>query len=505
MRSRKRVTKWNIFFHYYSIAFAMVSGILIVPLYLKYIPLELYGAWLATGNIVTWLTIVDPGLSDVLRQRVGQAYGAGHKHLLNDYLNSGALLSLVVSTVILLAGMTMSPFIADLISFDDRESANIVANAFLLAVTGSSLMILSFGFTSFNQGLLSSVGIGLIFVVATLTSLLIKIVLLVNGFGLYSIPAGVIIQGSILVCGNIGYIALRYFKESISFKISFKGFWNLAKLSSYNFLGRIGTVIPNHIDSFLVARFLGAEIAPILNLTQKGPTLSKMFVERPPMAMLPAITNAWGNGEYDKVRLHSARLFIIMIWVLGLIATGFILLNKYFVQLWVGSELYAGHQVNLLVCLTVLLSVVVSVTSNIFFALGKIKETSRTHFMQGLLTLIMLYTGVKFFGMTGLVAAQLMSLIIFSSWYFPYKTFQLINFAYSDRKQILNEIIKSSIISLVIIVIFSNIIYIGNWNAFVVYVSAVILLYIIILFLFSKIFRKETINLLRILRSLKIN
>ena len=47
-----------------------------VPLYLKYIPVELYGAWLATGNIVNWLLVVDPGISTVVMQRVGKSYGA---------------------------------------------------------------------------------------------------------------------------------------------------------------------------------------------------------------------------------------------------------------------------------------------------------------------------------------------------------------------------------------------------------------------------------------------
>ena len=66
MRTRTKTTQWNLFFQYTSIVLTVIWSIVLVPLYLKFIPLDIYGAWLATGNIVAWLSIMDPGLSAVL-------------------------------------------------------------------------------------------------------------------------------------------------------------------------------------------------------------------------------------------------------------------------------------------------------------------------------------------------------------------------------------------------------------------------------------------------------
>jgi len=469
----------------------MVWGIMLVPLYLKYISLEIYGTWLATGNIVAWLTVVDPGISDVLRQQVGRSYGAGEIKTLNDYLGSGTLLSFIISAIILLAGLISSNFLVDLIKLNDQNSITIIKNAFIIAVIGSSLMIFSFGFTSFSQGLLSSLGIGLVYVVATLTSLVVNIVLLIKGYGLYSIPISQIFRAIILIAGNIIYIIWRYLQESLKFKVSIRGFSALARLSGYNFLGRLGSVMSTQIDAFLVARYLGAEVAPILKLTKKGPELSSMFVERPPIAMLPAITNAWGSGEYDKVRINTSRLFSIMLWILGLIFTGFILFNQSFVSLWVGSSIYAGNTINLVIVVGVVLSVIVSIFSNIFFALGKIKATSKISFIQSIITVALLYFGVKYFGLIGLVIAQALSMLVFSAWYFPYKTLKFINYDRHLLSQLSREITNVGIISVVITIFFSRIIFISNWASFFLYVFLVALCYAGFLFMISKQFKKE--------------
>lgn len=497
MRSRKKTTKWNIVFHYYTIAFSMVWGILLVPLYLKYIPLNMYGAWLATGNIVAWLTVVDPGISDVLRQQVGRAYGAGEMHNLNDYLCSGTLLSLIISLIILFAGLISSNFIIDLITINGLNNITIIKNAFILAVIGSCLLIFSFGFISFSQGLLSSVGIGLVYVVATITSLVINVVLLIKGYGLYSIPISQIVRALLLIAGNIFYIFWRYLQESLKFRFSIIGFSALAKLSGYNILGRLGNVVSTQIDTFLVARYLGAEVAPILNLTKKGPELSRMFVERPLIAMLPAITNAWGRGEYDKVRTNTSRLFIIILWMLGLIFTGFIIFNKSFVSLWVGQNLYAGNSINILICIAILLSVVVSITSNAFFALGNIKETSKINFTQSIITVAALYVGVKYFGLFGLVLAQVLSLLVYSAWYFPYKTLKFIKYDLSLLKQIQKEIAIAIIISILIAIIFVKLILVTSWISFIIYGVIVVFTYMVFLLLLSRSFRTEVSTFLK--------
>ena len=74
--NRTRTTSWNLFFHYVAIGMMFLNGVVLVPLYLARIPLETYGYWMATGNILAWLSLVDPGFSAIIHQREATSYGA---------------------------------------------------------------------------------------------------------------------------------------------------------------------------------------------------------------------------------------------------------------------------------------------------------------------------------------------------------------------------------------------------------------------------------------------
>ncbi|SHG28724.1 Membrane protein involved in the export of O-antigen and teichoic acid [Flavobacterium fluvii] len=497
MRSRKKTTKINLFFQYYAFIYSIILGIFLVPLYLKYISLEIYGGWLATGNIVAWLTVIDPGISDVLRQQAGKAYGADEKQKLNGLLGSGTLLSLIVSILVLIIGLVLTNYIVDLISIRDINSIIVLKNAFVLAVVGTSLMIFSYGFISFNQGILSSMGVGVIFVVGTVISLIVNITLLMYGYGVYSIPIAQIFFALILIFGNIAYIFWRYIDESLKFRFSISGFLDLTKLTGYNVFGRLGSVMSTQIDTLLVARYLGAEIAPILSFTKKGPELSRMFIDRNVIAMQPAVTNAWESGEYDKVRINTSRLYFIIIWVLGLIFTNFIIFNKYFVSLWVGKNLFAGNTVNVIISINIILAVLVNMSSNILFALGKIKQTSKINFVQSILTVITLFIGVKYFGLYGLVLAQVLSTLVFSAWYFPYKTFKIINYNKDTLIKLVKEIVIVFSITIGCIIVAAKLGALTNWIVFFTYVIVVVLIYLLLLSILSKAFRREISGILK--------
>jgi O-antigen/teichoic acid export membrane protein len=504
VKSRKIATLWNIFFHYYAFIFAIIWGIIMVPLYLKHISLEIYGGWLASGNIISWLTIIDPGLSDVLRQKVALAYGAKNKNKLQQLFWSGITFSAIIAIVALIIGISVSFFVFDFINIKNQGIIEILSKNFILATIGSSLMIFSYGLVSYNQGLLSSKGIGMIHMFSTLLSLITNIYLINVGYGIYAITISQILCALVIILGNIGYLILRFIKESISFSWSLSELIPLMKLSSYNILGKLGNIIANQTDILLVTRFLGPEISPVINLTKKGPELSRMFVERPAIAMQPAITHAWGSGEKEKISFFISRLFKIMIWMIGLLFIGFVVLNKSFVSLWVGSKLYTGDTINFLLCLSLIFSILISINSNFLFALGNIKKTSQINFFQSILTIFCLFLGIKYFGLLGLVLGQSIAMLLFSVWYFPYKTFQCIKFSKYELTNMRNELIFVMGISGLIFLLFHRIQVINDWYLFSYTVLLIIIIYVLLLYSVSKLFREELKTVLNHKRKMKI-
>jgi O-antigen/teichoic acid export membrane protein len=496
MRSRRRTTKWNLVFQCTAIALVLVSGVVLVPLYLRFIPLDLYGAWLATGNVLAWLTMVDPGLSAVLQQRAGMAYGKGDVGELNGLLTGGVLLSGAISLVVLVAGFASSRFVIGWLNLTATPENTVVERAFALAVVGTAMMIFSYGITAFNIGLQSSLGIGLVFVATMVTSLVLTIVLLYRGVGLLALPIGLIVRGAGLTLGNAGYLLWRYADEEMRFRISLRGVGALARLSSYTFLGRGMGVIVANLDVFVLTRYLGAELAPVYALTCKAPGMSRMVLERPSVAFMPAISNLIGAGEIEKARTVLLRLMRIYIWLLGLIAGGFLLLNDDFVALWVGPALFAGHTINVAIVLSLVVAATNTSLGNLCFSMGNVKGNSMATLAQGVIAVPLMLLGVWYWGMLGVAFAPLVAMLAVSAWYYPFAFSRLLKLEKVDLLAMAREV---AAVTIAVVISMRAIFWVPatTWPIFALAIIAFSIIYLAVLVSLSRVFRAEASGVVR--------
>jgi O-antigen/teichoic acid export membrane protein len=467
-----------------------------VPLYLRFIPLDLYGAWLATGNILAWLTVIDPGLSSVLQQRAAVAYGKGDVAELTALLTGGVLLSGAISLLVLVAGLISSRFLIGWLNLSTTPDIEIVEQAFTLAVVGSALMFFSYGLTAFNQGLQSSLGIGLVFVTTMMVSLALTVVLLYQRAGLLALPIGLVVRGVGLTIGNAGYLLWRFVGEKMRYRFSVQGAGTLARLSSYTFLGRGAGVIATNLDAFVLTRYLGPEVAPVFVLTRKAPDMSRMFLERPAIAFMPAVSSLVGAGEMERARAVLLRLLRLILWLMGLIAGGFLAFNSEFVALWVGSRFFAGGVVNLFIVLTLVATAVTSALSNLCFALGNIKGNSIASLAQGLLSVPLMVLGARHWGMLGVAVAPLVGMAAVSAWYYPAAFSRLLKL---ERADLLAMVREGAAVMVATMVAMGALFWVtaAAWPVFVLAVGAFGAVYSAVLGGMSPVFRAEVIGLLR--------
>ncbi len=93
------------------LAIALIEGVVLVPVYLNFIGTSLYGAWLATGTLVTYMGLLHFGVNAVIIQKISYAVGRNDKVLIDRYVTNGlaiglffaifpALLAILVSGVL---------------------------------------------------------------------------------------------------------------------------------------------------------------------------------------------------------------------------------------------------------------------------------------------------------------------------------------------------------------------------------------------------------------------
>ena len=503
-RSRRTTTKWNLFFHYAYFVVAVFTGIVLVPFYLRHIAVDVYGAWLASGNILAWLTMIDPGLSTVLQQKVGVAYGSKKYNLLSGLVTAGFVLSFCVALIIVVAGLVSSHYLLTWLNLGSEIDGALIVKAFSWAAFGSALMVLSFGITSVNQGLQSSVGIGVIFMVATAAYIGTAIVLLHLGWGLLALPISVLARASILIIGNGVYLLVRFRQEKIPLHFDFSAVPSIMKLGMYTFAGRATGLVAANMDAFVLARYLGPETTAMFMLTKKPPDTSRMVIERPSTAVMPAISHVVGAGELQKARSAILQMMNFVLWGLGLMVAGFIALNKSFVTLWVGSALYVGSGVNAAVIMTVAATAFVAVLANICFALGNIKGNSLVSLAQGLVAIPLMYAGARYAGIIGVALAPLFAYMLTAFWYYPKVLRKLLSLQKAEVKVIFFEAAKVSISAIITILVVFLIPGKIQWLIFIGKAILLMTLYTVLVAALSKALREEMRRVLNLMRG-KLN
>jgi O-antigen/teichoic acid export membrane protein len=121
-----------------------------------------------------------------------------------------------------------------------------------------------------------------------------------------------------------------------------------------------------------------------------------------------------GAGELDSKRTQLLRFMTFSVWMTFLAFCGLLSLNQAFVNLWVGSSLYAGWTTNLALALGLITLSASALFSNLTYALGSFRSTSLILAAQSILSLFAMVVGAYFYGLPGVAGGAALGGLISS-------------------------------------------------------------------------------------------
>lgn len=482
--SRKKSTFWNLVFSYSTVLYGVISGFILVPLYLVYIPVELYGAWLASGSVLNWLSVVDPGLSTIVTQRVGKSYGSGNLEAVFAYAFWGILITTCIIAFVMFLGFE----IAIKIPFWTRVSegsgfAEELQNNFMLAVLATSLTLMAFAVGSVNIGMQATFINGINYLSANILSLLATVILLFLDAGLWAITIGLLIRAIVFLVGGLLCMCRLFFITNITPNIKIKYAKDIFSLMSFTSIGRIGEIITKNADAILIARFVGVQSVPVYMLSQKGFSVAEMLLNRMAHGLSPSLSHLDGEaGKGRKVNEVVLGILMINIWMLPLAFIGFFTLNESFIKLWVGNEFFVGNAISTLMCCLFMFSTLSTLMFVVCVALGDIKNSAIIRFFQSIVILTLLFAGLYYIGLIGAVLAPLVGYLCFSVWYFPISITKLAKITKTDWHFLSQEIFYSTCTAILTFFIVNHIMSLPlSWTAFIAFVFVTFFIYFIML------------------------
>lgn len=410
-----------------------------MPFYLIYIDQDLYGYWLAMASVTIWLSAVDPGFSDVIRQQTAKAFGQKDYSLVISVASASMLLGMMFSCSMGAIGFIWSDHIAVLLNINNADTAVTINNVFRMVVAGNTMLLLGFSFVAVSQGLQQGKGCGVISLFANILSIIVIYVALVKGQGIYALALGPIVFGSSLLLGQSCYAAWNLKAIGAPFKFSILEFTRLWKLSWINFVGKIARVVSDSVDNFLIARTLGPGQVVIFELTRRGPKFCGSFMGRIGNAASASIAHLHGEGDSERLRYWGLRITQTVLWLLAIFTGCFLALNREFISLWIGEQFYAGFINNGFIILWISSLLVMNLLNVLVFSTGAIGQSSRVNVVYTIVLIPAIVSGIYLAGITGLAVGGLISTIIVF-YYYQWPLFQkTFNFRKKEQLSLVRE------------------------------------------------------------------
>lgn len=417
-KSRKVQSVVNLISLYFSVALSISQGIILTPLYLKYIPPSLYGAWLASGNVLAWICMLDPGISRILQQRTAYMFGRGELDKLGGVIGTGLFLGTFFALLPLLA-IPFSGNIAGMFKLVPAEHAQLTV-AFTWALVSTSLMIAMYQPSAANLGLQQGLSSGLSYSAATIAGIIITYFMLRGGSGLIALPVGMTVRALLMLGFNAGWM-LHWCRKNLGSKvaISRSELRKYSTLSSFTFIERLISGLLTQSDKFIAARLISNQVAMVYSLSGCAFEPVKMGADRLLPAFLPGLAHLSGEGNRERLQEVCKRLMNIVAYVISVGTACVVALNFVFVKLWVGSANFGGQKLTLMFALLTISNVLFLALAETTFAVGGVGPIEVMRAVEAVVRIILQLTLLKYLGIIGIPLGGCIGMMLVSGIYLP--------------------------------------------------------------------------------------
>jgi O-antigen/teichoic acid export membrane protein len=319
---------------------ALVSFIS-VPLTVRYLGAERYGAWVTISTAMAWIAIADLGLSSSVLNAVSQGYAKDNRKLAGDYIAAG-FWSLVVVTVVLSA--VFYP-IWRVVSWDrvfnvhsDLARAEVgpaVAVAFAIFVLNLPFSIVFRAYSAYQE-----VAIGNAWLSAGNVLSLVGLILVtrLNGGLVFLVIA---VSGSVLLMNVVSAVWLFGFAKPWLLpspaRITWSSIRELMSLGSMFFVVQIAALLLFQTDNLIIAHYLGAAAVTPYSVTWRLFTYTMIFQTLASGSYWPAYTEAFTRGDRAWVRRGFRTNFQVTVASTAVLALPLVLWGQPVIRAWAGA------------------------------------------------------------------------------------------------------------------------------------------------------------------------
>ncbi|HEU4557633.1 MAG TPA: hypothetical protein VFS20_07275 [Longimicrobium sp.] len=399
-------------FGYVQFGLSLVTGFALVPFVLSRVPTDLYGVWLAFGEVLAYSSMVDLGVVGVVPWLVAEAHGRGDRAAMREVLGASLAFSGGASVVFLLLACGALALAPSLATLGAAQHAAVVG-PILLLVGGMAVTMPLRTFYAAEVGLQDVAFVGTLALSQMAVGIAITVGMLLAGAGLYALATAVVVPQLISVAAC--WLRLRA-REPDLLRGWSRPRWAAVRATAAQGFGSwtasLGWRMVSASDSMVILALLGPAAAVVYAMTAKLGTTAMQMSWQLPDAGLVGLAQLKGEGRPDRVREVVLSLVRLTLVASGGVAVVVVALNPAFVTLWVGAERFGGVRLNAVLAAVVLAHSLTHALFTTAGVLGARVQAGWAALVQGAANLACALLLGRVLGLAGVALAAVISTVV---------------------------------------------------------------------------------------------
>jgi len=478
-----RQIKYGAIMSYISIAVNIIAGFFYTPWIVRQIGQNNFGIYTLATSIIS-MFLIDFGLSAAVSRFVSKYNAEGDQESVNNVLGIVYRIYIIIDTIILIA-LIIIYFNLELIY---RELTPDELMKFkVVYIIASVFSIFSFPFISLN-GILASyerfIELKMCDLLHKVTSVLLIIIALINGYGLYALVTANAVSGVVTILVKI--IIIKW-KTPVKVNIKYKSKIMMNEILSFSVWSTVISIAQRFI--FNIAPSILGALSGTVNISIFGIASSLeghvyLIANGINGLFLPKVTRLVNReNTSDSLLQLMIKVGRIQLAIIGLILIGFIILGKEFILLWLGESYVLSYYCALLLILPSIVYLPQQIGNTAIVALDKVRLQAYVFIVMAFINIILSIILSYFFGALGASLSICISYFIRSAGmniiYYKSLEINIIEYFRECHIKMFIPLLLTLVVGIFINYLFIN----SNWTIFMVKGTLLVITYLIIMWI----------------------